>query len=68
MKLIIKNPETGKYFTDSYRDDFWSIEIEDACVFEDELALKKCIESHCKFGDRPFDEVKTIIIETVYKF
>ncbi len=68
MKLIIKNSETGKYFTDSYRNDFWSREIEDAYLFEDESEIRKNINNYGERLDTPFENIKTIIIETVYKF
>ena len=25
--IILKNPETGKYFTNNYRDNFWTREV-----------------------------------------
>lgn len=68
MNKIIKNAENGKYFTNRYQDGFWSREIADACVFGDEESLELHIQKLRKSSDNPFDDIKMILIETIYKF
>ncbi len=68
MNKIIKNPDNGKYFTNRYQDGFWSRDIEDACEFGDEDSLELHIQKLRESSDNPFDDIKMILIETVYKF
>lgn len=68
MNKIIKNADNGKYFTNRYQDGFWSRDIEDAYLFLEGENIyifinKQIIESM----DNPFEDVKMVMIETVYK-
>lgn len=67
MQKIIKNHENGKYFTDNYRDGFWSRDIEDACLFENESQAYYYVNKLRESMDDPFEGIKYIIIETIYK-
>jgi len=67
-KIILKNPETGKYFTNDYRDSFWTREIKDAYFFDDEAELNKRIASFDENGDTTFRDTKILVLETIYKF
>lgn len=68
MYKIIKNTENGKYFTGSYRDIFWSRDIEDAYLFRDEDEISKRIKNYQEDSFSPFEDIKMILIETVHKF
>lgn len=66
MYKIIKNTENGKYFTGSYRDGFWSRDIEDAYLFPSEDEIHSYLRK-IEMMDSAFEYIKMIIIETVYK-
>lgn len=68
MNKIVKNADNGKYFTGRYRDGFWSRDIEDAELFEDENEISKSIKKYQEDSCNPFEDIKMILIETVYKF
>jgi hypothetical protein len=68
MNKIIKNTDNGKYFTGRYRDGFWSRDIEDAYLFSDEGEIQKSIRKYQEDSGNPFEDIKIILIETVYKF
>jgi len=67
MYKIIKNTENGKYFTGSYRDGFWSIDIEDADLFANEESINYTIKRLTEGLDHPFENIKFLSIETIYK-
>lgn len=66
MNKIIKNTENGRYFTNKY-DCFWSKDIEDAYLFPSEDEIHSYLRK-IEMMDSPFENVKMILIETVYKF
>lgn len=67
MNKIIKNLDNGKYFTKRYQDGFWSRDVEDAHLFINEDSLQFNVQKHRESMDNPFEDVKMIIIETVFK-
>lgn len=67
MNKIIKNIDNNKYFTDIYQNGFWSKDIEDACLFESEPEIRYYVTKLMESMDNPFEDVKTMIIETIYK-
>jgi hypothetical protein len=67
-QIILKNPETGKYFTNDYRDNYWSREIKEAYCFDNEAELNKRIASFDENGDTTFRDEKILVLETIYKF
>lgn len=68
MNKIIKNTDNGKYFTDRYQNGFWSRDIEDAYLFSNDDEIHSYIRKLGERMDSPFENVKMILIETVYKF
>lgn len=67
MNKIIKNTENGRFFTDNY-NCYWSKDIEDAYLFSDENEISKSIKKYQEDSCNPFEDIKMILIETVYKF
>jgi len=67
MNKIVKNTENGRYFTNKY-DCFWSKDIEDAYLFPNEDEIHSFVRGIGERMETPFEDIKMIIIETVYKF
>lgn len=65
-KLVIKNPETGKYFTND-RECWWSRELSSAVKFDEMGELEACIESRRYDFNMPFEDVTYLQIETIIK-
>jgi hypothetical protein len=66
MNKIVKNIENGKYFTDNY-NCYWSRDIEDAYLFSDENEISKSIKKYQEDSGSPFEDIKMMLIETVYR-
>lgn len=66
-KLVIKNTETNKYYTGDY-NGFWSLDIKDAETYSTEGYLEKTLEkeNHSDDSNGAFENVKCVIVETIY--
>jgi hypothetical protein len=66
-RLVIKNTETNRYFTENY-NNFWSLDINDACTYIDYDTIMRDISRYKKDDDNPFEKTKSIIIETIITY
>ena len=66
QSLIIKDHETGRYYTGDYRG-FWSRDIEEAALFDDEaFILAHITKSKEEYDGAAFENIKRLeIVNTI---
>jgi len=64
---VIKNTENNKYFTNDY-NGWWSLDIKDADTFATENEVARALTDFMSPENElgAFDDVKSVIIETVW--